>query len=78
MDVTNEDRAGWAAEACDTFAELTGQAMESELPDIVCDLLANLLHLAHQHGLSQEDLLRRAKMHYDAETQEEEDGDAIS
>lgn len=73
MDVTNEDRAEWAAEACDTFAELTGQNMESELPDIVCDLLANLMHLAELHGMCAEDLLDRAKMHYDAETQEEEE-----
>lgn len=71
MDVTNEDRAVWAAAACDTFAELTGQNMESELPAIVCDLLANLLHLADLRGMYVDDLLRVAKMHFYAEIEEE-------
>jgi hypothetical protein len=75
-DVTNEDRAVWAAEACETFAGLTGQNMESELPDIVCDLLTNLLHLADLRGMYVDDLLRIAKMHYDAEIAEEEEADA--
>ena len=46
MDVTNEDRAGWAEVACEAFAEITGQDMENDLPEIIGDLIANLLHLA--------------------------------
>jgi hypothetical protein len=71
LNVTNEDRAVWAFEACETFAELTGQ--RSSLRDIVCDLLANLLHLADLRGMCVEDLLRVAKMHYEAEIADEEE-----
>lgn len=71
MDVTNEDRAEWARTACDAFAELTGQKMEHDLPEIIGDLIANLLHLANLEGLCPEDRLENGKMHFDAEIEEE-------
>ena len=76
MDVTNEDRAAWAEAACEAFAEITGQEMESELPEIIGDLIANLLHLANQKGMRAEDRLENGRMHYDAEIAEEERADA--
>ena len=76
-DVTNEDRAGWAEVACEAFAEITGQDLENDLPEIIGDLIANLMHLASQNGMSVEDRLENARMHYDAEIEEEEECDAI-
>jgi NTP pyrophosphatase (non-canonical NTP hydrolase) len=72
-DVTNEDRAGWAEVACEAFAEITGQDIENDLPEIIGDLIANLMHLANQQGMSVEDRLENARMHYDAEIEEEEE-----
>lgn len=75
MEVTNEDRAGWAESACETFADITGQKMEYDLPEIIGDLICNLLHLAAQHGMSADSVLETGKMHYDAEVEEEEEED---
>jgi len=76
-DVTNEDRAGWAEVACEAFAEITGQDLENDLPEIIGDLIANLMHLASQNGMSVKDRLENARMHYDAEIEEAEECDAI-
>jgi hypothetical protein len=76
-DVTNEDRAAWAEDACATFAEITGQDMENDLQEIIGDLIANLLHLANQQGMCAEDRLENGLMHYTAEIAEEEECDAI-
>jgi hypothetical protein len=73
MDVTNEDRAGWAEVACEAFAEITGQDMENDLPEIIGDLIANLLHFANQQGMCAEERLENGRMHYDAEIEEEEE-----
>lgn len=73
MDVTNEDRADWAAVACEAFADITGQNMEEDLPAIIGDLIANLLHLANQQGMCAADRLENGRMHYDAEIAEEEE-----
>ena len=76
LDVTNEDRADWAEAACEAFADITGQVMEDELPEIIGDLIANLLHLANQRGMCAEGRLENGRMHYDAEIAEEEEADA--
>jgi hypothetical protein len=73
MDVTNEDRAGWAEVACEAFADITGQDMENDLPGIIGDLIANLLHLANQEGMCAEERLSNGLMHYTAEIAEEEE-----
>ena len=70
---TNEERADWGRGACDTFAESVGMDMADDLPTIIGDLIANLLHLADQEGMCVESLLARAKMHYDAEITEEDE-----
>ena len=72
-DLTNDIRVEWAEAACEAFANITEQDMEIELPDIICDLMANLLHLADSEDMCVESLLARAKMHYDAEITEEDE-----
>lgn len=75
-EVTNDDRAGWAEVACEAFAEITGQDMEDDLPEIIGDLIANLLHLANQQGMCPEERLENGRMHYEAEIAEEEECNA--
>jgi hypothetical protein len=68
---TNEDRAAWAWEACETFADATGLRVADELPTVIGDLIANLMHLADQEGLCAESILGTARMHFEAELEEE-------
>jgi hypothetical protein len=70
---TNEERADWGRAACDTFAESVRMDMANDLPTIIGDLIANLLHLADQEGLCAESVLRTATMHFEAETGEEKE-----
>jgi len=70
---TNEERAALAKEACETFADATGLDVAEELPTVIGDLIANLMHLADQSGLCPESLIDNAQMHYEAETGEEEE-----
>jgi len=76
-DMTNDDRVDLARDACEDFAESTGQSVEDELHNIITDLMADLLHLANRNGLCADSLLRRANMHYEAEISEEEECDAV-
>jgi hypothetical protein len=68
---TNAERAAWALEACETFADATGLSVEDELPTVIGDLIANLLHLADQGGMCAESMLGTARMHFEAELEEE-------
>lgn len=68
---TNAERAAWALEACKTFADATGLSVEDELPTVIGDLIANLLHLADQEGMCAESMLGTARMHFEAELEEE-------
>jgi hypothetical protein len=68
---TNEDRAAWAWEACETFADATGLSVDDELPTVIGDLIANLMHLADREGLCAESMLGTARMHFEAELEEE-------
>jgi hypothetical protein len=70
---TNEERADRGREACETFAESVRMDMANDLPTIIGDLIANLLHLADQEGLCAESVLRTATMHFEAETGEEQE-----
>jgi hypothetical protein len=70
---TNEERADWGRNACAAFAKCVRMDMADELPTIIGDLIANLLHLADQEGLCAESLLRTATMHFEAETGEEKE-----
>lgn len=67
-DPTNEDRAEWALAAVDAFAAVTNMDACETTETIANDLLANLMHLADSRCF--ELSIDRARMHYDAETQE--------
>jgi hypothetical protein len=45
--------------------------VDDELPTVIGDLIANLLHLADQEGLCAESILGTARMHFEAELEEE-------
>jgi len=61
----NDLRAQWAESALRDFRENTG----TDLEDAVCDLLADLMHWCDRHGQDFEHELRRAQLHYEAETE---------
>jgi hypothetical protein len=67
----NEERASRAREACDTFADASGLSVDDELSTVISDLIANLMHLADQSGLCPESLIDTARMHFEAEVEEE-------
>jgi hypothetical protein len=72
MEPTNDERADWAFVACQEFAEATGLSADDELPTVITDLIANLLHLADREGMCVESCLDTARMHYEAEQEEDE------
>lgn len=82
---TNQDRAGWAQQALEKYADITGldtitpDAGEAPDEDIienrrtaVVDLLADLQHFCAQNDISFEDALDSARNHYTEELAEEE------
>lgn len=69
---TNEDRANWARAALEVFSQKTGLDMAVELDCSIGDLLANMMHLCKQEGLDFDALLETGRMHFEAETDEEE------
>jgi hypothetical protein len=60
----NDQRSAWARCAVRVFQEATGTDEE----DVLCDLLANLMHWADRANYDFEAALLRARDHYDAET----------
>jgi hypothetical protein len=84
-DVTNEDRAAWAAAAAEEFAQATfyrslesmivdlaeGDRESSDLRCCLQDLITDTLHLAKQHGLDVEKLHEHAYGNYVEELEEE-------
>jgi hypothetical protein len=60
----NNDRADWAHAAILEFAMQTG----SDGPDLLSDLLADLMHWADRHGLNFDGEVERGRNHYDEET----------
>lgn len=64
----NEDRTDWAWAALEALAEHTGQDLDVDLADAVCDLVSYLGHLCDRNRLQLSAVLRRAEFHYDAET----------
>ena len=69
---TNEERANTAHRACVVFAEKSGQSMNRELDDICADLMTNILHLIDEFGMDTEQLMARARLNYEYETEEED------
>lgn len=74
-DVTNSDRASWAADAARTYADATGLDYDCEVDTAISDLIASLLHLADEQGLCPDTLIQRGQMHYEHEVAEAEDED---
>jgi hypothetical protein len=70
---TNKDRAGWAHEALRRFGEITGVGDE-DLKTQISDLVADLMHLAKIESVDFDDVLDSARMHYEAELDEEREG----
>lgn len=81
MSPTNEDRAEWAGEALDTFADRTfgGRSFSTLHPedqaDCFADLLCNLRHFAAQNGFDFADLDRRGQGNYEYESDPDYQGD---
>ncbi len=75
-DVTNEDRAGWAATALKAFAKETGQDksgdLEHEPAQIVGDLLCNLQHYCRANGIDFKTCLKNGTGNFKEEVAEEE------
>lgn len=74
----NDDRAAWAYTAVRAFGEETGQ-IDYDMTDreavmeIAGDLICNLFHLVGAAGVTPEELVDRARMHYDAEVDDEDE-----
>ena len=60
----NAARAAWAGRAVRTFQDATG----ADDGDVLCDLLADLLHWADRQRYDFEAAILRARDHYEAET----------
>lgn len=60
---SNLQRAVWAETAIDTFVAATG----SEHGDALCDLLTDLMHWASYSGRSFDQVLERARFHFELE-----------
>lgn len=76
----NTDRATWASNALDTFAEDTfGQSFDTlcdeDKADCFADLLSNLRHLAAQSGMDFADLDRRGNNNFEYESDPDYAGD---
>lgn len=69
---SNSDRIAWATIALRAYADAKAPPGGNDLEhcDLI-DLIADLLHLAADSLLDPADCLRIAQMHYDAETQQE-------
>jgi hypothetical protein len=66
---TNDTRANLAQKALDAFTEAQGgRYLDEPMEDRISDLICDLLHLAKREGDEDADeLLGRARMHFDAE-----------
>jgi hypothetical protein len=71
MQPSNYHRAAWANTAVKAFALETGLSLPTEREEAICDLITNLLHLAHQTSCDAQMVLDRAFSHYQDEILEE-------
>ena len=71
--ITNLDRANWADKAIRAFREQTGCDQEDSLVDILCDLM----HWANVRNFDFDAALATARMHYEAECDEESSADRL-
>lgn len=74
-DPTNKERAASAMAALES-QEKYHDAWPEGLSSSIQDLVADLLHLAHQNDIEPDNIIMMAQMHFDAEVEEEaEHGD---
>lgn len=77
MNPTNSERASWARQALATFARLTGQDrsgdLQHDLPSVVGDLLADLMHFCRRQGVDFDACLDTARSHHSVEVLEDEE-----
>jgi hypothetical protein len=66
----NDERAAWAAKALAAFQKETG----ADLPELVGDLLVDLMHWCDRNNYDFDAVLFRARDHYAAEVEGEEFG----
>jgi hypothetical protein len=64
---TNLDRADWAASALRHFQSTNGTEHDDALPDLLCDLM----HCADARNYDFDAALHTARMHYQAECEDE-------
>lgn len=64
---SNDDRAQWAWNGLERFGKDTGQKMKHDLPEIVGDFLADLMHLCNRDGLDFDERLANGRGHYQYE-----------
>jgi hypothetical protein len=72
-DITNEQRAGWAAYAVLQFAigKEGGEELYDDPETVLTDLLTDLRHHADRENIDFKTCIDRAEMHYDAEVTEQ-------
>ena len=75
-DITNYDRAAWAAKALAAFtgengSDHPGLLSPIDLQSAITDLMADLLHFAHIQGFDAARIAVRASTHFEYELREE-------
>jgi predicted amino acid racemase len=82
---TNSERAGWAENALNTYglevyrgrtftATVIQQPAAGDDAYTMCqDLISDILHVTRRHGWDVNDMLRRARGHFEDEVAEEEE-----
>ena len=72
-DITNEQRAGWAAHGVLQYAtgKEGGEELYEDPETVLTDLLCDLRHYADRESIDFKTCLDRAETHYDAEIEED-------
>jgi hypothetical protein len=63
----NEERAGWAMEAVETFMQETGLTEADGIETAIGDLLGDIRHLCDKRSLDFDELVAKGKGYYDEE-----------
>lgn len=83
MEPDNVDRAGWALLALNAFCAETRydpreQSVDvgdkDHIMEVASDLVCDLMHLCKQYGVDPEEVISQARLNYEFEEEEEDDG----
>lgn len=75
----NEERAGWAKSALDTFASATRHRPDDrDWQEILEDFLANAMHFADREGIDFDAALDMARCHYEEETAAKKEAERLN